>query len=104
MEGLTRSEQSSKAPDSRCRRSQPRLPRSRVRASEGAFGGAAVASTVLTLFLMASPTAQHKREIAVAAPARPGNPGAYNLTVQTSQAGGGSTWTYTITKATSDTK
>jgi hypothetical protein len=100
MESLTRSGPSSKAPDSRCPRSQPRLHRSRVRASDRAFRGAARASTVLTSFLIASLTAQHGGAIA----ARHESPGAYNLTVQTSQAGGGSTWTYTITKAASDAK
>lgn len=34
----------------------------------------------------------------------PEDPGAYNVAVETSQAGGGSTWTYTITKAASDAK
>src|SRR5262245_57975301 len=82
MEGLTRFGQSSKT-DSRCRHSRLRLHRSPVRASDRAFRGTARASTVLTLFLTASLTLQHGGATA----ARHENPGAYNLAVQTWQAG-----------------
>jgi hypothetical protein len=42
--------------------------------------------------------------VALAANQRSQNPGTYDVTVQSSQVGNGSVWTYTITKATSDTK
>ena len=37
---------------------------------------------------------------AAARPTKPKDPGSYNVVVETSQAGGGSTWTYTISKTT----
>ena len=61
--------------------------------------------TVLALLLTGSALmATHESPTPAAAPPRGADPGAYDIVVETSQAGGGSTWTYTITKATTDAK
>ena len=66
---------------------------------------AAFVNAILILLLMTSAlTVQHGRRVAAAAPTRPEDAGAYDVVIETSQAGGGSTWRYTITKAANDAK
>lgn len=56
------------------------------------------------LLVGGSLTLVHHSHVAAAASTAQDDPGAYTVTVETSHAGGGSIWTYTITKATSDAK
>jgi hypothetical protein len=66
---------------------------------------AAFFNAVLALLLTGSALiAQHDSRMAGAAPAKDGDPDGYDVVVETSQTGGGSTWRYTITKATRDAK
>jgi hypothetical protein len=61
--------------------------------------------TVLALLLTGSAlTASHEGQTPAAGRASDPDPGAYAVAVETSQEGGGSTWKYTITKATGDAK
>jgi hypothetical protein len=62
-------------------------------------------NAVLALLLTGSALiAQRDSRMAGAGQAKHGDPDGYDVVVETSQAGGGSTWRYTITKATSDAK
>jgi hypothetical protein len=64
---------------------------------------AAFLNAVPALLLTSSAlVAQRDNRVAAAAPANDGEPGSYDVVVETSQTGGGSTWKYTITKATRD--
>jgi hypothetical protein len=66
---------------------------------------AAFVTAVLTLLLTGSSlTANRENQRADSALAKDLGSGDYNVVVGTSQAGGGATWTYTITKATTDMK
>ena len=73
--------------------------------SFSALRRAAFLNAVLALLLTGSALiARPETRLAAAAPAKQEEPGGYDVVVETSQAGGGSTWRYTITKATSDAK
>jgi len=62
-------------------------------------------TAVLALLLTGSVAiTKHETRMAAAALTRDQEPGGYDVVVETSQAGGGSTWKYTITKATSGAK
>jgi hypothetical protein len=61
-------------------------------------------SIVALLLTGAALSTSYPRQLSAATQATGDDPGAYNVAVETSQAGGGSTWTYTITKATVDAK
>ncbi len=62
-------------------------------------------SPFLVLVLAGSAAiARLDRPMTAAAPPMHDDSGAYDVLVETSQAGGGSTWTYTITKATNQVK
>jgi hypothetical protein len=66
---------------------------------------AAFRNILLTGLLTGSVVTAHQEGRRPAdAPTGPENAGAYDVVVETSQDGGGSTWRYTITKAGSDTK
>ena len=61
---------------------------------------AAFLNTIVVLLLAQSGlTARHESGVKAAAPAAADDAGAYDVVVETSQQGGGSTWRYTITKA-----
>jgi hypothetical protein len=73
--------------------------------SDCASRRAAFFTIVLALLLTGSAlVARHESRTFDAARASPRVPGDYDVVVETSQAGGGSTWRYTITKATGNTK